>query len=97
MIQHGYFYKCGVMCNLRHIDEKFGTKLNDLLVEDEDYIDVRKLTTFSPAIDAYTKSRPVGAVLPFCKYCSGGYDHGIRGEFVTWSKSKGEKIEFIEV
>jgi hypothetical protein len=97
MMQHGYFYKCGVMCNLRHVDAKFGTKLNDLLVEDKDYIDVRKLTAFSPEIDAYTKSISTGDILPFCRHCSAGYDHGTYGEFATWSKSKGERIEFIEV
>ena len=97
MIHQGYFYKCGVMCNLKHIDEKFGTKLNDLLVENEDYIDVRKLTEFSTDISHYTTRFSSGKALPFCKHCSAGYDHGTNGEFVTWSKSKGEKIEFIEV
>lgn len=97
MMQHGYFYKCGVMCNLKHIDNKFNTKLNDLLIENEDYINIRTLTEFSQAIDMYTKAIPVGDALPFCRYCSAGYNHGINGEFTKWSKSKNERIEFIEV
>ena len=94
LLHQGYFYKCGVMSNLKHIDTKFGTKLNDLLIENEDYINIKTLTEFNTTVDAYTSMKPVGAALPFCKYCSAGYNHR---EFVNWSKSKGERIEFIEV
>lgn len=97
LLHQGYFYKCGVMCNLRHVDTKFGTNFNDLLIENEDYINIRTLTEFNPIIDAYTSIRPVMSILPFCKYCSAGYNHGIKGEFATWNKSKGDRIEFIEV
>lgn len=95
-LQHGIFYKCGVMCNLKHIDTKFGTKLNDMLVEDRDYVNIRNITTFNKTIDAYTSDKPVGAILPFCKHCSAGYDHGINGKFVKWNYSTKDRIEFIE-
>jgi organic radical activating enzyme len=95
-LQHGIFYKCGVMCNLKHIDNKFNTKFNDLLVENSDYIDTRKLTEFNNDIDRYTSTTPVGLILPFCKHCSAGYNHGMQGDFVKWDYSTRDRIEFIQ-
>ena len=95
-LYHGIFYKCGVMCNLNYIDDKFGTKFNSMLVENKDYIDIRKLTEFSEDISNYTSTKAVGTTLPFCRYCSAGYNHGINGDFVKWDYSTKDRIEFIQ-
>jgi hypothetical protein len=95
-LQHGILYKCSVMCNLKHIDAKYDTHFNKLLVEGEDYINVRTLTTHSTDIQHYTSRIPDTSILPFCKHCSAGYDHGIRGTYTKWEPSRRDRIEFIQ-